>query len=231
MGRVHAVFFDLQPVALPDCRRAGDLAVAGQVVGVEDRKIGLLVGRAHIGEHQPVVLAHRVGAMAQPVLERAVGGLTRGFEDRAVGAEQPAVVAAANALLIDQPEFERGAAMRAMQFQQPDRAALVAKGDQVFPQDPQPPRDFSQFGGLDDGLPEASQDIHRTGYRGRPGSAPRLPAGARDGDRRHRRGLEMVLVPTLAALRRFRRGDLGLGESPGSRPAPSRRRAVTMRQR
>jgi hypothetical protein len=95
--------------------------------------------------------------MAQPVLEGAVGGLTRGFEDRAIDAKEPAVIATADALLINQPEFERGSAMRAMQFQQPDRAAFVAKGDQVFPQDPQPSRDISKFEGLDDGLPETSQ--------------------------------------------------------------------------
>ena len=220
MGRVHAVFFDLQPIALPDCRRAGDLAVAGEVVGIEDRKIGLLVGWAHIGEHQTVVLAHRVGAMAQPVLERAVGGLTRGFEDRAVGAEQPAVVATANALLIDQPEFERGAAMRAMQFQQPDRAAFVAKSDQVFPQDPQPSRDISQFGGLDDGLPEASQIFTARGTGADPGQLLVFW-----------RAVAMVISAIGAVqewcsfrhgcLRRFRRSDLGLGESFGSRLAQS----------
>ncbi len=93
--------------------------------------------------------------MAQPIFERAVIGLTRRFEDCAVGAKQPAVIAAADPVFADQTEFERGAAMRAMQFQQPDHAAFVAKSDQVFPQDPQPPRDFSQFGGLDYGLPEA----------------------------------------------------------------------------
>ena len=55
--------------------------------------------------------------------------------------------------------------MRAMQFQQPDRAASVAKGDQVFPQDPQPSRDLSKLGGLDDGLPETSQIFTARGAR------------------------------------------------------------------
>ena len=169
MRRVHAVFFDLQPVAFPDRRRARDLAVAGQVKGVEHREIGLLVGRPHIGEHQPLIFAHRVGAVAQPVLEGAVGRLARGFEDRAVGSEQPAVIAAANARLADQPEFERGAAMRAMQFQQPDLAALVAKGDEVLAEDAQPPRHLAQLRGLDDRLPEPPQIFAAGRARADPG--------------------------------------------------------------
>jgi len=91
----------------------------------------------------------------QPVLQRAVGGLARGFEDRAVGAEEPAVIAAANARFADQSEFERGAAMRAMQFQQADAAALVAEGDEILAQNAQPPGHFAQFGGLDHRLPKA----------------------------------------------------------------------------
>ena len=52
MRRVHAVVLDLQPVAFPQRRGAGDQLVAGQVIGIEDRKSGLLVGRPHIGEDQ-----------------------------------------------------------------------------------------------------------------------------------------------------------------------------------
>src|SRR6516165_3404811 len=70
-------------------------------------------------------LAHRVGAVEQPVLQGAVGRLARRFEDRAAAAEEPAMVAAANPGLLDQSEFERGAAMRAVQLEQPDLAAAV----------------------------------------------------------------------------------------------------------
>jgi superfamily II DNA helicase RecQ len=83
------------------------------------------------------VLVHRIGAVEQPVLQRAVGRFARRFEDRAVAAEQPAVIAAANAGVADQAEFERGAAMRAMQLQKADLAALVAERDQVLAEDAQ----------------------------------------------------------------------------------------------
>ena len=36
--------------------------------------------------------------------------------------------------------------MGAVQFQQADGAALVAKGDQILAEDAQPPRQFAQFG-------------------------------------------------------------------------------------
>ncbi len=169
MRRVHGVFLDLQPVALPQGRRAGDLAVAGQVPGVEHREIGLLVRRAHIGEDQPLMLVHRIGAVEQPVLQGAVGRLARGFEDRPVAIEQPAMIAAADALVADQPEFERGPAMRAMQFEEADRAALVAKRDQVLAEDAQPPRHRAQFARQDHRLPEAPQIFAARRPRPNPG--------------------------------------------------------------
>ncbi len=106
MRRVHAVFFDLQPVAFPEGRRAGNLAVTRQLVGIEDRKIGLFVRRSHIGKDQAGIFVHRIGAVKQTVLQGAVGGFARGLEDRAVAAEQPAMIAAADALVADQAKFE-----------------------------------------------------------------------------------------------------------------------------
>src|SRR5580658_1760269 len=140
MRRVHAVFFDLQPVAFPQCRRAGNLAVAGKLVSIEDRKIGLLIRRPHIRKDQARIFAHWIGAMKQPVLQRAIGRLARGLEDRAVDVEQPAMIAAAYALVADQTEFERRAAVWAVQFEQTDRAALVAKRNQILAENAQPPR-------------------------------------------------------------------------------------------
>jgi len=71
----------------------------------------------------------RVGAVEQPILQPAGWRLAGGFEDRAVDIEQPAVIAAAYPLVADEPEFQRCAAVRAMQFEQAGRAAAVAKGD------------------------------------------------------------------------------------------------------
>ena len=145
MRRVHAVFLDLQPVALPHRRGAGDQPVAGQIIGVEDRKSGLLVGRAHIGEDETRGFAHRIGAVEQAVLQCAVRRFAGRFEDRAVDIEQPAVIAAADPLVGNQAEFERSAAMRAMQFEKAHRAAAVAEGDEILAHDAQPPRQVAQF--------------------------------------------------------------------------------------
>ncbi len=116
MGRVHRVFQDLQPVARIEIFLARDHAIARADEAVEHRERRLLVGRAQIGKDDAVRLTGRIGAVKQPVLQRAVGWLARRFQDRAVAIEQPAVVAAADALVADQAEFERGAAVRAMQL-------------------------------------------------------------------------------------------------------------------
>src|SRR4029077_2322501 len=66
-----------------------------------------------------------------------------------------AVVAAADALVADQAELERGAAMGAVQFQKADAAALVAVGDEVLAKDADASRQVAQFAGEDHRLPEA----------------------------------------------------------------------------
>jgi hypothetical protein len=68
MRGVHAVVLDLQPVARPDRALACREPVSGQVIGVEDREIGLRVWRPHISEHQPLVLVHWIGAVKEAVL-------------------------------------------------------------------------------------------------------------------------------------------------------------------
>jgi hypothetical protein len=166
MRRIHAVVLDLQPVAVPKSRRARRNLVSGQVIGVEHREIRLLVGRTHIREHQSLVLTNRIGAMEKAVLQCAVGRLSRGFEDRAVNVEQPAVIAAADPLFSDQAEFQRGAPMRAVQLQQANRPAAVAKGDEVLAQYTQSPREVIQLAGQNDRLPKTPHIF--TAWRARP---------------------------------------------------------------
>ena len=157
MGRVHRVFHDLQPVARIKIFLARDQPIARPDETVVDRERRPLLGRAHIGEDDAVVFVDRIGAVAQPVLQRAVGRLARGLEDRPVGGEQPAMVAAADPLVVDQAKFQRGAAMRAMQLQQADGAALVAEHDEVLAEDLDPQRQIVQLVGETDRLPEAAQ--------------------------------------------------------------------------
>src|SRR5262245_53215759 len=157
MRRVHAVFLDLQPVALPQGRGAGHEFVAWQVKGIQKRKRRLLIRWPHIGEEEPCVFAHRIGAMKQAVLQRTVDRLARRFEAWAVDVEQPAVIATSDTLLPDQAELERGAPMRAMQFQQSNLAPLVAERDEILPENANSPRQLAQFAGEDDRLPKAAE--------------------------------------------------------------------------
>ena len=82
MGRIHGVFHDLQPVARIEIFLARDEPVARPDEAIVHRERRLLVGRTQIGEDDAVMLAGRIGAVAQPVLQRAVRRLARGFEDR-----------------------------------------------------------------------------------------------------------------------------------------------------
>jgi len=131
--------------------------VAGQIIGVEDREVGLRAGRPHIGEDQPPVLIHRICAVKETVLERAVSRLAGRLEDPTVDVEEPAVIAAADSVLADQTEFERGAAVWAVQFKETDGAVLVAECDEILAQDAQPFWQIAQILGEDHRLPEAPQ--------------------------------------------------------------------------
>jgi len=91
------------------------------------------------------------------VLDLAGGGLARGFQDGAVGVEQPAMVAAAYAVLLDDAELERGVAVAAQQVQQPIGAGPVAEQHQVLAHPAQLQRQFANHGGERDRHPEPAQ--------------------------------------------------------------------------
>ena len=82
--RVHAVFFHLQPVARPDIAGHGHKLIAGQIKGVEDGEIRLRVHWSHVSEYQSTVLDHRIGAVIEAILQRAVRRLPWRLEDLAV---------------------------------------------------------------------------------------------------------------------------------------------------
>ena len=156
MRRVHHVFLHLEPVAgIGDV--IGDQPVVGHGEAVIGREFRSLFRRSHIGEDQPAVLLHRVGAVIEPVLERAGRRLAGRLEDPPVGREQPAMIAAAEAPGLDDAVFERGAAMAAMQVEKPPFAAAAAEQHQILAEHAQLERQFADFGGECDGLPEAPQ--------------------------------------------------------------------------
>ena len=73
-------------------------------------------------------LEHRV---AQPALRRLAGCFKHGTID----VEQPAVIAAADAALLDAAVFERRAAVAAVTMHNTNATAAVAECDQIFAED------------------------------------------------------------------------------------------------
>ena len=75
----------------------------------------------------------------------------------------PPVIAAPDALLLDAPELQRGAAMGAVLVQQPDVSLKIAKDDKVFAKNADSDRLFTELTGHGDGLPEASEILAARG--------------------------------------------------------------------
>src|SRR5262249_29053965 len=110
VNRVHRVLEDLEPVAGIEVRPAGHDAIARSIEAVVDGKWRLLVRWTQVGEDDAARLVRRIRAVTEALLQRAVRRLAGGLEQRAVDVEEPAVVAAPDAALGDEPELERGAA-------------------------------------------------------------------------------------------------------------------------
>src|ERR1700742_1224246 len=102
MCRIHRVFQDLQPIARIKVFLSRNEPVSRPGKAVIHREWRTLLGRAHIGEHDARVLMGWIGAVAQPVLQRAAGRLAWGLEDFAIGRKQPSMVATTDALSVDQ---------------------------------------------------------------------------------------------------------------------------------
>lgn len=82
------------------------LTIPGRVDDVEPRKQRLGAGRAHIDEDEPAVFRHRVGGL--PHIHRLAELLCFAWhvDALALGIVEPAVVAAAQPLLLDAAPFE-----------------------------------------------------------------------------------------------------------------------------
>ena len=99
MDRIGLVLVDLEPVA-GGVAYSQDARGLGMLEGVEDGEGRAFLRRTHVGEHQAPPHLDGIGALAELVANRAVGGLPGGVEDGAVDVEVPAVVAAADTALL-----------------------------------------------------------------------------------------------------------------------------------
>ena len=136
---------------------------------VEAGKQRLGARRAHIDENEPAIFRHRVGGLPHIHCLAELLGLARHVDALALRIVEPAVIAAAQSLLLDAAPFERRAAMRAMRVEGADPPLLVAEHDNVLAQKLFLPRKIAQFVGCADRLPVAAHELaHR---------AARLDAG------------------------------------------------------
>ena len=132
--RIPGVFHHLQPVARRfDQVRDHFVAVLDHGVEHRERRHGL--ARPHVGKRESLVFNDRIGAETGAFLQSAADRFAGAFLDRTVDAVLPAVIAAADAALLDDAKFERHVAMRAVQVHQAEPAAVLAKQHQVFAHD------------------------------------------------------------------------------------------------
>jgi hypothetical protein len=124
---------------------------------VVDGERWLAVGRPHVCEDHAVVLADRVPGLAHPVAVPAKVRLARLLQAAALSIEDPAVVAAADALILDPAIKERRPPVRAVRHDEPGLAALGAEEDEILTEDPQPLRRRGRVCGQRDRLPVPAQ--------------------------------------------------------------------------
>jgi hypothetical protein len=129
---IHGIFQDLQPVARIIILLARDELVSRSRKAVIDRERRLYVGRPHVGKDDAIILMRGIGPMTEPVLQGTVCRFTRGLQDCTVYTEEPAVIAAADPLIRDQPIFQRGPSMRTVQLQHTHLASKISEGDEIF---------------------------------------------------------------------------------------------------
>ena len=106
MGRIHAVFLDLDPIARHDIAAPRPQFDPRRVEGVVHRKWRQIFGRAQVGKHQAVELVRRISSLEQLLFDPAGRWFARRVENCTVEVIVPAVVAAADAALLDEPKFK-----------------------------------------------------------------------------------------------------------------------------
>src|SRR5262249_40114049 len=126
--------FAPQPHATQHDVLAPFLTIPAGVDDVVAREQRLAARRAHIDKHQPAIFQHRIGRL--PDIQRLANllGPARHSEALALCVVEPAVIAAADAALLDPAPFQGGAAMRAMRVERADPPLLVAEHDNLLAQ-------------------------------------------------------------------------------------------------
>ena len=161
----------LQPITRNNRRSA---AADGSVVGLDEfavvhlleafvaRQHRLFLGRPHIGEDQAIAFLNRVPGLAHLVPELAAVGFAGLLQAAALGVELPAVIATADAVLLNLAVIERRAAVTATGVEQASAAEAVAEQDQILGKGADFPGHVDGVGGESDRVPIAPQQFpHR----------------------------------------------------------------------
>jgi hypothetical protein len=131
--RVDVALIALQVVAgMVDLGGPGLFRWAGHEREIGDA--GRLSG-AHVGQDQPAGFVTRIGGVTDLILVVARRWLARLLEATPIAGDQPAVVDATQAALVEPTVTQIDAAVRAITANQPRPAARVPEQNQVFAED------------------------------------------------------------------------------------------------
>ncbi len=116
VGTISTVVSPPPPVLAPSAtRRSPGAQILEPVVARQRRLLGR---RAHIGEDEAVAFLERIPGLADFLALAPALGLARLIEAASLHVEEPAVIAAADAVILDPPVIERRAAMAAARIEQ-----------------------------------------------------------------------------------------------------------------
>ena len=134
MRRIDADLERLKPVAL-DEPLEGERIGVGRDEAVDFREGGRLA-LTEISPQNPAALHHRIGPLADIPTQGGIGRLGWRFEAVSRDIEQPAMERATQAAVLQPPEGEVRAAMRAIPVQEAEPPLFVAEQYKILPQQP-----------------------------------------------------------------------------------------------
>ena len=132
VARIDAAFHRLQPVAFLQ-RLEMKHCSGGTDANSIFRQRRLLLRRSHIGPQHPAALHQRIGFQLDLLAEAALDRLRRHFDALPGMVVFPAVIGAAQPVLLVAAEPERDAAMRAELVDQAVASLGVAEGERAAP--------------------------------------------------------------------------------------------------
>jgi hypothetical protein len=106
MHGVHSILQGLEPVTGIVVFPAGDKFIPWAMKAVIQGERRHLVARTHIGKYYATVFMYRISAVAEPVLQCALGRLAGSFQYGSVHIKEPPVIAAPDTFLGYKAKFQ-----------------------------------------------------------------------------------------------------------------------------